>query len=173
MTATNEKQNLIERQEATDTLAELIREIPVAMLTTIQDDGVLSSRPMVNVNRKFVGDLWFISPSQDPKVIEIAKHGQVNVCFAEPSRHQYVSVAGRASVEKDRKRTELLWTDECDTWFPQDVDKSDLSLIKVDVTSAEYWDASKSSMVALGSLVRRVMTGDPTRAVDHEKVDWK
>lgn len=161
-----------ERIKALKTLAGLIREIPVAMLTTNSTDKSLHSRPMINVNREFKGELWFFTLPDDPKVVELKVDSNVNVSFASPSDHQYVSVAGVAEAIKHNKRSELLWTDACEAWFPSGVKPGDMALIRVDVDSAEYWDAKKSAMVAMGGLVRRVLTGDPTRSVKHETVEW-
>lgn len=161
-----------ERTKALKTLAGLIREIPVAMLTTNSMDKSLHSRPMINVNREFNGELWFFTLPDDSKVVELKVNTNVNVSFASPSNHQYVSVAGSGEAMRDNKRAELLWTDGCESWFPSGAKVGDMALIRVEVESAEYWDAKKSAMVAMGGLVRRVLTGDPTRSVDHETVEW-
>lgn len=60
-----------ERHEAIDHLSKLICDIPVAMLTTSAPDHTLRGRPMVNVNTKFDGDLWFFTHDEDPKTREV------------------------------------------------------------------------------------------------------
>jgi general stress protein 26 len=61
----------IDHQQTTAKLAALIRDIPVAMLTTRTSDGMLRSRPMINVNDKFQGDLWFFTRTDAPLVADI------------------------------------------------------------------------------------------------------
>ena len=51
-------------------LAELIKGIKVAMLTTVCADGSLRSRPMVTQDKEFDGTLWFFTPAESPKVHE-------------------------------------------------------------------------------------------------------
>ncbi len=161
-----------ERREAIDHLSKLICDIPVAMLTTSAADHSLRSRPMVNVHAKFDGDLWFFSHDDDPKTQEIQANPNVNVCFVEPGQHRYVSVSGNGSVVKDQKRNELLWSTHCEPWFPDGLEDLKLSLIKVDVENAEYWDRNRNAMVAVGSLLRRLVGGESSPEVQHEKVDW-
>lgn len=162
-----------ERRQAIATLADLIHDIPVAMLTTRGEDGTMHSRPMVNINRDFDGDLCFFTLADDPKVFEIAKEPHVNLCFSSPSQHRYVSIAGTASVQQDQKKIELLWTDDVAQWFPADLDKQQLALIQISIEHAEYWDTKHRTMLALAGLVRRILTGDPRRLVENEEINWK
>ena len=52
-------------------LAEMIRDIDFAMLTTVAEDGSLHSRPMSTQRAGFDGDLWFFTRASAPKVGEI------------------------------------------------------------------------------------------------------
>ena len=45
-----------ERQKAITSLVEMIKEIGVAMLTTVMPDGTLRSRPMISAEPEFGGD---------------------------------------------------------------------------------------------------------------------
>ena len=45
-------------QEAIEKLRELIEDIDIAMLTTVEADGTLRSRPMGTQKAEFDGDLW-------------------------------------------------------------------------------------------------------------------
>lgn len=163
------------RQEAIEMLSKLISDIPVAMLVTTTSQNALRSRPMVNVNSKFDGDLWFFSHKEDPKVNEIAENPQVNVSFVAPDRDRYVSVSGKASLVGSEKRTELLWTDACQKWFPDGKDDPQLALLRVDVDYAEYWDEKTGAMKEIAGLVSQAFSGEADKkgSVKHEKIDWE
>lgn len=152
-------------------LCELIQDIPVAMLTTVASDGSLHSRPMVNINEKFDGDLWFFTSHDDPKVAEIQAHPQVNVSFAAPNKHQYVSATGKAEVVRDPKRRELVWTSDCEHWFPEGPKDPNLLLLKIEVESASYWDQQRGVMVAIAGFFKRLM-GEKPAETQNEQVDW-
>ena len=133
------------RDEAIAKLAALIKDIRIAMLTTVAEDGSLHSRPMAMQQVEFDGDLWFFTGQDSPKVHEIEHEFHVNVAFADPSAQEYISVSGRARLVQDRSKAEELWNPAFKAWFPQGLDDSQLALLKVEVDHAEYWDAPSST----------------------------
>jgi general stress protein 26 len=155
------------RREAMENLAELIADVPVAMLTTCAPDGSLHSRPMVNINQHFQGELWFLTKSDDPKVQEIHDNPQLNIAFASPDTQRYVSVSGQGRCFQDRTRCELLWTRECERWFPNGLADENLSLIQIEVGHAEYWDAQQNAMVRMAGMLTG---GHSSPEVKHEKL---
>ena len=60
------------RAEHIAQLAELIKDVEVAMFTTTGVDGRLYSRPLATQQVAFNGDLWFVITADSPKVAEIA-----------------------------------------------------------------------------------------------------
>jgi general stress protein 26 len=91
------------RAEHIAQLAELIKDVEVAMFTTTGVDGRLYSRPLATQQVAFDGDLWFVITADSPKVAEIALDPRVNVAYASPSKNTYVSVAGRARGRRSRE----------------------------------------------------------------------
>jgi general stress protein 26 len=130
-------------------LRDLIKNIEFCMLTTIDDDGSLRSRPM-STNRQVEanGDLWFFIYASSHKVAEVNRHHQVNVSFSAPDRQCYVSLSGTAELVQDRAKIQELWLPELKAWFPQELDEPDIALLKVTASKAEYWDAPASWGVA-------------------------
>lgn len=156
-----------ERQQAVETLQELVKGIHVAMLTTADGDD-LRSRPMITANHKFDGELWFFTLAQDPKVAEIQQHPAVNVAYADPDANRYVSISGKAELVRSQKKSELLWTDELSQWFPAGPTDPDLALLRVDAQEAEYWDLKADGLA--GAVKGLIFGSDPKRK--HEKIDW-
>lgn len=64
-------QNDAERNEHIKKLGELTKDIKFAMLTTVEPDGSLRSRPMATQQVEFDGDLWFFTGASSHKVHEI------------------------------------------------------------------------------------------------------
>jgi len=129
------------RQDDIHLLAGLIRDVEVAMLTTVSADGRLVSRPLGTQQVDFDGDLWFATEADSPKVAEIAAEPRVNVAYASPEQNTYVSVAGRAQIVDDRARVEALWSPSMELFFPGGKDDPNLRLIHVRAESAEYWNS--------------------------------
>ncbi len=152
-------------------LRELIKGIRIAMLTTVDQDGSLRSRPMGTQQSELDGDLWFFTSHSSPKVEEIEREHQVNVSYADPGDQRYVSVSGTARVVRDHAKAKELWSPLLRTWFPKGLEDPDLALLKVEVQKAEYWDSPSSTMVYLAGFVKAVVTGKRPDMGEHEKLD--
>jgi general stress protein 26 len=160
-------------QENVAKLAKLIKGVRVAMLTTVEADGCLRSRPMHTQENYFDGTLWFFTWVDSAKVHEIEHDQHVNLSYADPSEQVYVSVSGRARLVRDRAKIEELWNPVHKAWFPQGVDDPNIGLLRVDVEKAEYWDSPSSKVVQLIGFTKAMLTGKAygEEAADHRKVN--
>ncbi|RUR86894.1 pyridoxamine 5'-phosphate oxidase family protein [Chlorogloeopsis fritschii PCC 9212] len=155
-------------------LRDLIKDIDYAMLTTVNEDGTLHSRPMAtNREVEFDGDVWFFTYASSYKVVEINRNHQVNVSYAAPNKQCYVSLSGTAELVRDRQKLEQMWQPQLKAWFPKGLDEPDIALLKVNVEKAEYWDSPSSIVANTISLVKGAMTGKPADVSKHEKLELK
>jgi len=159
-----------DRTEAINKLGELIKDVSVAMLTTALPDGTLRSRPMQTQQTEFDGDLWFFTGASSPKAHEIEDDQHVNLSYAAPDDNRYVSVSGRATVVRDREKAEELWKPMYKAWFPEGLDDPDLSLLKIEVEQAEYWDTSSNTLVHLVGFAKAVATSERYQPGENEKI---
>jgi general stress protein 26 len=146
------------RQESIEKLAELIKDVDVAMLVTI-DEGFLRSRPMSTQDTEFDGNLWFFTNIKDHKIGEIEKDNRVNLSYAKPEDTIYVSVSGTAEPVRDQAKIEELWSPLYKAWFKDGKDDPNIVLLKVSVERAEYWDYSSGALVQLAGFVKSLVTG--------------
>ncbi len=128
-------------------IGSLIQDIRFAMLTTAAEDGSFDSRPMATQKKEFDGTLWFLTAIDSNKVSEIRDDSHVTLVYADPSNAKYVSVKGRAFVNKDREKIHELWNPMYKAWFPGGEEDPQVSVLRVDVTEAEFWEASDSKLV--------------------------
>jgi general stress protein 26 len=158
----------------TDTTAALwtkIEHVRVGMLTTVGDTGALFSRPMTSQRVDKDGLLWFFVSDQAAVAQNIEHNSSVNVAFAKPEDSLYVSVSGTASIVKDRTTIHSMWNPMVAAWFTGGADDPHVALIKVEVTSAEYWDSDKSKMTQLFAMAKAAVTGKPPTDIgEHQKV---
>jgi general stress protein 26 len=148
-------------------IGELIRDVRICMLTTVDEDGHLHSRPMATQHVEFDGDLWFFTGKSMHKLREVARDQRVNVSFVSKEKEHYVSASGIAELVDDRAKAKDLWHDGYKVWFPKGLEDPDLVLLKVKVQKAEYWDSVNSSVNLLGYLAGH----RPDPGV-HEQVDF-
>jgi general stress protein 26 len=139
-------------------IAELIKDIRVAMLTTVDRDGSLHSRPMATQEASFDGELWFFTGQSTHKVEEVRARPRVSVSYASPREHLYLSLSGRAEVVVDGAKMRELWRPSYKLWFPQGLDDPDLALLRVRVEQAEYWRSHGGAVVAITGMLKG-MTG--------------
>lgn len=152
-------------------LAELIKDIRVAMMITVMPDGSLRGRPMATQRTEFDGQLWFFTALDSMKVDEVREQQRVNLSYADPDNQRYVSISGRASVVTDPAKVRELWHPAYVAWFPLGLDDPNLGLICVEVDRAEYWDAPSSKMVHLVGFVKAALTGERYEPGENRKIE--
>lgn len=161
-----------DRTKALEELREKVHGIRIAMLTTLDEEGSLHSRPMATQSTEIDGDLWFFTAADSPKAREVQSDQRVNLSYADPDSQRYVSISGTASVVRDRAKAEELWSPLLKAWFPKGIDDPNLALLRVSVEKAEYWDGPSSRMVQLAGFVKAILTGKPYDQGENEKLDF-
>ena len=132
---------------------ELIKDIRVAMVTTLADDGSLHSRPLATLEVEFAGALWFFTRAAASQADDVKNTGRVNLSYVGPRGARFASVAGTAEIVRDRARARELWRPEYAAWFPGGAEDPDLALLKVSVEKVEYWDSPLNSVAKLVEFV--------------------
>jgi len=153
-------------------IQDLILSIKVGMLVTQKPDGsAMYARPMQTQQMDEDGCLWFFSNEKTDKDAEIKQDAQVNVSYADSNNSGYVSVSGKASVVKDKAKMEELWSPIMKAWYPEGLDTPGISLLKIDIESAAYWDTSANMMVETFRIAKAIVTGTTYEGGEHGKVD--
>ena len=155
------------------TLAQLIAGIDFAMLTTVDADGTLHSRPMAAQQIDFDGDLWFFTGRSTHKIEEIRARPQVSVSFSDPHRSRYVTIAGNAEIVDDGRKAQKLWRPAYKAWFPLGLGDPDLVLLKVRVDSADCWSSPESPRRILGLLNAVLASSGRPHTARHEHLDLR
>ena len=153
-----------------DKVAELVKEIKFAMMTTEDEDGTLRSRPMSTMQMDADGNLWFFTALSSSKIDEATQHRQVNLSYARIDKQDYLSVSGTAEIVRDKDKMKALWTPWIKPWFPDGLDDPDLTLLKVRIQEAEYWDAPGNAMKRLYGLAKGAMTGNTDALGENRKI---
>lgn len=166
-------QDVSERAEHIAKLAELIKDVRIAMLTTTRADGRLVSRPLGTQEVEFDGDLWFATAADSAKVAEIGANPYVNVSYASTSANTFVSVSGRAEVLDDRARIEQMWSPAMKLFFPGGKDDPNLRLIRVNAETAEYWDGPGTLVGKALYLMLTAVTDNPASLSENELIDLR
>ena len=90
------------RESDYEKLREMIKDIDLCMLTTVDEADDLHSRPMsLNGDVDEQGNLWFFTSSNSHKASEIERTPNVNVSFIDSDQKHYVSISGDAELVQD------------------------------------------------------------------------
>lgn len=143
-------------------LHEIIKDVRVAMLITYSADGTPHARPMYTQS-PLEGDdaLWFMTDAESAKTAEIQAGHNTLLSYAEPKANVYAIVHGRAEVRHDPATAKRLWNIHAQGWYPGGPEDPGLRLIRVEPTSAEWWQGPSNTSYFI-HLAKAIVTG--TRA---------
>ena len=150
-------------------VAELAKDIRIGMLTTVDETGTFTSRPMGQQEVEFDGDLWYFAERDSRKVRQITANPHVGVTLSSGST--WISIDGTAEIVDDKAKVHELWNGWVDAWLPQGPDDPSVVLIKVTGESAEYWDTPGGRIASVISLVKSKVTGERYDGGENERVD--
>jgi general stress protein 26 len=149
-------------------VAELAKDIRIGMLTTVDGNGTMVSRPMALQDAEFDGDFWFFAERTSRKIEHIATNPSVNVTLA--TGQTWISVHGQARVVDDPAKAKELWNSGVEAWFPQGPEDATVILIKVDGDGAEYWDTPGGRLATAISFAKAKVSGQPYDGGENEQV---
>ncbi len=120
-------------------IAQKMRNLDIATLVTVAEDGSLAARPMSNNGDvDFDGKSYYFSYEESDKVSQIMQNPQVQLAF-EGDDDLYVAVTGKAEVIRDKAEFEKHWVDELSQWFEKGTDTPGMVLLRVEAKQAKYW----------------------------------
>ncbi|CAN5832406.1 hypothetical protein BH11PLA1_BH11PLA1_01700 [soil metagenome] len=129
-------------------LAELIKDVRVAMFTTFPAGSAPHTRPMYTQRIEpaaFDGTLWFMAATDSPKLRELVDNSRTLITYAAPDKNRYIAVLASASPERNAEKARELWTIHAKGWWPGGPTDPSLTLIRANIESAEYWDGPSNT----------------------------
>lgn len=142
-----------------DTVAEIMRETRIAILTYVSPDGALVSTPMGTQDFEHPGTTWFLTERDTDKVRAIEADPRVNVSYS--SKAGWVSLSGTARVSEDRARLKELWDASAGIFMSGGPEDASNVLLEVAGSSAEYWESPGKVGTAVQLVRGLVSDADP------------
>lgn len=140
-------------------IGELIKDVRICMMTTAAGDGSFDSRPMATQKTEFDGTVWFVTQHESGKVHALENDAHVSLIYSDPSNNNFVTAKGRAQISQDKAKIHELWSPMFKAWFPKGEDDPNIAVLKVEITEADYWEASSSKLVFGIKYLAAAMTG--------------
>jgi general stress protein 26 len=137
-------------------VTEIINDAKIGMVTTINEEGALVSRPLAVQEVMDDGDMWFFTGLGTSQVAHVRADPRVNVAFGKNT--EWVSVAGTAEVVMDRAKIHEMWNQVVEAWFPDGPDSPEVCLLRVESESAEYWTSPGGTAATVLQWVKSKVT---------------
>ena len=135
-------------------IAEKMRGIDIAILSTHTDGGQIASRPMSNNGEvTYDGDSYYFTYEKSRAVADIGRDAKVSLGFTSGDgifkSGIYVAVEGNAELIRDKAAFKKHWTPDIDKWFEQGIDTPGIVLIKVHASRIKYWQGEDEGEIKL------------------------
>lgn len=146
-------------QSDREKLYELINDVKIAMLTTVEANGQLHTRPMASQEADENGALWFFTEKDGAVAGSIGSDPRLSLGYA--GRGTYVAITGRGVMIDDRTKIDELWSEAVAAWFPKGKDDPNLTLLKVMPEIGEFWTYPAAPVSQVVGYVKAKLTGEP------------
>lgn len=153
-------------------IADTIEEAEICMLTTVDHNGGLCSRPMNVLELDEEGNLWFFVSSDSQVMEEIRKIPVVNVTFT-CGKEKFISAMAIGYEAFDNEKKLDLWNPDFKNWFKEDLKIKDLALLKLDLQEVEYWGTPHYPAFKILDFMRSISRDEPNHALIYEKIDLR
>ena len=131
-------------------VAKLLKQLDICMLTTRAANGDLHGRPMSNNGEvEFDGDVWFFTAADSRKVAEIEADPLVELSYSDTERFLFISMSGEAAIVHDVEKKSELWIEDLERWFEDGPESEDVVLIKVTPSVVAYWNGEEDGELTL------------------------
>ena len=141
-------------------LVDKIKDIRIAMMTTIENGNELHSRPMYTNTPDADGTLWFFTEQDSSKVSEVQQDRHINLGYSKPDDNLYVAITGTAKMVTDRAKIKELWSEGLRGWFPKGSDDPNIALLHVTIDRGEFWDTPNATLLRAYAYAKAVITGE-------------
>ena len=142
----------------------LIREIPIALLTTFDSGGSFHTRPVQTLAVENDGTLWFFTDVHSGKAHELCVDTRVGLGYADMAANRYVAVRGVGTLRSDAHKAQELWHFEQRAYYPDGPTDERLGVLRVQIQRAEYWIAPGRASHLFEAL-KATVTGLPAGVV--------
>ena len=153
------EEKVLTGREGRAKIGELIQDVRICMMVTAAADGHMDARPMATQKAEFDGTVWFLTRHESAKVAEMEGDSHVTLVYSDPKSQSYLTAKGRATISRDRAKIHEMWNPMYKAWFPEGEDDPQIAVVRVDVSEAQYWEASSSKLVFGMKYLAAAVTG--------------
>ncbi len=139
-----------------------MKEIQVSFLNVQSENGIIARPMMARFNDEDKTAIYFISGGEATQVEALSKDSKATVTMTDSSQKIYILVKGECTLTKSKEKIKPFWNAMTDVWFPEGLEHSDVTLIKLDIDTLECWDSSGNSVLkAIDMILAKINNRQP------------
>jgi general stress protein 26 len=138
-------------------VADVLDKARIGLLTTLDAEGHLVSRPLALVDRDFDGDVLFFVAKDSHKVHDIESTPEVNVSV--DTSKGWLSISGTAAIDTDPATIDENWSVGAEAWFDQGRNDPQVAVLRVTAHTVESWTSTEPKAVTLLKYAKAAATG--------------
>ncbi|MHB9878860.1 pyridoxamine 5'-phosphate oxidase family protein [Pacificimonas sp. ICDLI1SI03] len=121
---------------------------PFVMLAISGNDHSHSQPMTAQFDDDFPNDLYFFTSSQNG-FVKAAQAGERDavVSFSSKGHDFFASVHGLLTIDNDEAKIDKFWSPMVAAWFEEGRDDPQVTLIRMDLGRAEFWEAGTGSFM--------------------------
>ncbi len=147
-------------EEAAEKIKDLAKKAETCFFCTqIETGKPFATRPMAVQKIDDDGNVWFLSSDDSHKNSELSTYPYVQLLFQGSKHSDFMSLYGRATVNRDKEKIKELWEPILKTWFTEGIDDPRITVIKVEPEDGYYWDTKHGQIVAFAKMIAGAVTG--------------
>lgn len=154
------KENL-HNKEAIAKLQELVDKIDIGMLCSYPGNNeYVHAVPMSRQEVDKDGNIWYLFSAESETYKNIRSNDKVSVLFSHVGDYNFLSINGIAEISKDKERIEKYWNKFVEAWFEKGKENPNISILKVKVEDAHYWDNKTNKLVTILKVATSALSGE-------------
>lgn len=154
-----EKTNFYDKQGIVK-LRDLVEQVSTSLFATINKNTLEEEyRPMEAQLVDDDGCIWFFSKKDSEKNKAIEANNEVKLFFCNPSKSIFLIANGVCEIVYDKVKIDKMWSTFLKVWFTEGKDDPTITLLKVQVNDAYYWDTEGTKMINFVKMIASVATG--------------
>lgn len=110
------------------------------MMTTVDGNGTMHSRPMSNNGEvEYDESSYFFTYKDSGKIRQIENYSGTSL-ISQTDDMLFIEVNGNSKIIDDKTEMQIYWLKELERWFPQGLDTSGIVMIKTEAHKIKYWE---------------------------------
>ncbi|MGB7405696.1 MAG: pyridoxamine 5'-phosphate oxidase family protein [Pacificimonas sp.] len=123
---------------------------PFVMLSTT--DGIPHAQPMTaQFDDDYANQIFFFTTTDNSFVRDLSNGRDAMLSFTSKGHDFFATVHGRLSVDNDKAKIDKFWSPMVSAWYEDGRDDPKLTLIRMDLGRAEFWEAGTGSFLKMMS----------------------